>query len=298
MNYVKKIFRPIKNYIYGKIPDKVFAKIMFRIRIGYDLNLDNPKSYNEKIQWLKLNDRTPLHTICADKYKVRDFVKDRIGKEYLIPLFLETKKIEDIKPENMPDEPIVIKTNHDSGTVFIIRDKSNANWELIREKIKKALSNNYYGITKEWQYKDIEPRIIVEKLLTDDMGRIPSDVKIFCSDGEPKFMLLCLDRETGVKFVHLTMDFEIMPFFSNGQSFDMNSLNITPPQNLDLMLDLAKRLSKGLKHARVDFFNINGQIYFGEITFHDSSGFMKIDPLDWDYKLGEFVNINHKKRNC
>jgi len=165
------------------IKEELFLKQQFKKRFGRALDLDNPQTFNEKLQWLKLNDRTALHTICADKYKVRDYVKEKIGEEYLVPLVFETKNPKDIIPENLPDYPVIIKTNHASYGGVIVRDKSQHNWKTVQKTLAKSLRINYYYKSKEWQYKNIERRIVVEKLLTGDSGDIPFDYKMHYFNG-------------------------------------------------------------------------------------------------------------------
>ena len=164
----KLLISPIKGlydwYRFKIIPDDVYIKKVFEKNLGYKLNLQNPVTLNEKIQWLKLNDRTKLHTKCADKYAVREYVKEKIGEQYLIPLLYQTENHKDITDINMPDEPFIIKTNHDSGGVVIVKDKSSINWKQVQKELSLSMKNNYYYPGREWQYKNIKPSIVVEKL--------------------------------------------------------------------------------------------------------------------------------------
>jgi hypothetical protein len=164
-------------YIHRVIPEKAFLKRNFRKAYKRELNLEKPETLNEKIVWLKLNDRTPLHTQCADKYAVREYVSAKIGAEYLVPLLYMTKNTNEITPNNLPDFPCIIKTNHDSGVGYFVKKKNDVDWKTVRQSLKKRLKHNYYYGKKEWQYKNIKPCIIVEKLLTDKDGNIPYDYK-------------------------------------------------------------------------------------------------------------------------
>lgn len=173
---MKKLMRILyyKLRLYKLISDHLYIKILFRIQQGYSLNLKNPKTLNEKIQWLKLYRRMPLCTLCADKYLVRDYIKEKIGEQYLIPLEQVLKSADEIDLLKLPDYPFIIKTNHDSGTYFIVKNKTKQDWNLIRKKLKIALGRNfYYYRDREWQYKNIKPLVVVEKLLTNSEGNVP-----------------------------------------------------------------------------------------------------------------------------
>jgi len=180
-----------RNYI---MSDKTYILKRFKRVMGYNLDLNNPKTLNEKIQWLKLNHNTTLHTQCADKYAVRNYVKNKIGENYLVPLYYSTENSNEIQPEILPEFPFIIKTNHDSSGGIIVKDKSNIDWIKVQKSLKKRLKKNYYYYSKEKQYKDISPRIIVEKLLVDKGGNIPNDYKIHCFNGEPKIIQVDSNR--------------------------------------------------------------------------------------------------------
>ncbi len=295
----------IKNFFYVRraidlilrfIPDKAFTKLSYRLIRGETLNLKNPKLFSEKINWLKLNDRTSLHTICADKYKVRSIIKEKIGEHYLIPLVLETKNVNDIKKENLPDYPVIIKTNHDSGTAIIVKDKDNVDYKIIRKKLKISLKSNFYYRTKEWQYKNIEPRIIVEKLLVCNNGDIPNDIKLHCINGSVEVIQIDIDRFNNHKRNLYDKQWKLLPFtwsvWLNNQVLWDNGKDIEKPQNLKEMIDISEKLSKKFKMCRIDLYDVDGKIYFGEITFHHGSGFEIIYPKQWDKKLGDMLKLN------
>ncbi|MEP2060001.1 MAG: ATP-grasp fold amidoligase family protein [Maribacter litoralis] len=286
-------------YRHRVVDEKSFTENRFKRRMGYDLDLNNPKTLNEKIQWLKLYNRTPLHTICADKIAVRDFVADKVGEEYLVPLILVTENVNDINFENLPDEPFIIKTNHDSGSYKIIKNKNDVDdWDKLRSFFVNSLKSNFYYKSKEWQYKNIPPKILVEKLLITEEGRIPEDYKIHCFKGEPKYIQLDVDRGTPNHSRNwYDVNWERTQFhwstkLKTGGETLPNDLNIPRPRTLDVMIELARVLSDAFPYVRVDFYSLDDtKVYFGEITFNHDSGFRPIIPKEWDYKLGELVTL-------
>lgn len=273
------------------IPEKLFIKQEFKQTFGYELNLDNPKTLNEKIQWLKLNDRTPLHTLCADKYAVREYVKKKIGEEYLIPLLYHTQNPTDIVPKNMPDFPFIIKTNHDSlaGGNFIVRDKSKVNWKSVQKALAKLLRRNFYYVSKEWQYKNIEPRIIVEKLLLDRDGHIPKDYKFECINNKVAMIHVDQNKEIKHQRKNYNINWELLPVL--WPTFIENGKSVNRPVKLNEMIELAETLSKPFCFARIDFYYFNNKVYFGEITFHPTSGLGVFKPHEWDRKFGDMLRL-------
>ena len=267
-----------------------YLKGLYFIRNKRRLNLKNPQTFNEKINWLKLHvNITPQCTMMVDKYGVRDYIKEKIGEEYLIPLLGVWNTFDEIDFEKLPDE-FVLKTTHDSGGVVICKDKNKLNIPEAREKLTKHLHYNYYWRGREIPYRDVPPRIIAEKLMVDEGGAQLKDYKIFCFDGKPTILFLASDRfsEGGVKFTYYDMDLNILPIKSQGHERDLN-----PPvvPNWEEMKQLAGVLSAGFPHLRVDFYNINGKIYFGELTFHHDSGIVPFEPEEWEYKLGNMIKI-------
>jgi hypothetical protein len=251
--------------------------------MGYKLNLKNPKTLNEKIQWLKLNERKPLHTLCADKYAVRKYIKEKIGEKYLIPLLYHTNNPYNIIPENLPNIPHIIKTNHNSGEVFIIKDKAKANIKEIQNKLKKSLKINYYYIGKEWQYKNIKPCIIVEKLLLDNNSNIPNDYKFHCFNGKLVFIQVDINRYTEYKKNLYDPNWN----FIDCQWKRPNGGNVKKPHMFNRMKLLAQIIAKDFRYIRVDFYNIGDDIYFGELTFHPACGWANFFPIEWDEKFGK-----------
>ncbi|TYA58938.1 ATP-grasp fold amidoligase family protein [Formosa maritima] len=253
-------------------------------------DLNNPKTFNEKLQWLKLNDRTPLHTLCADKYRVREYVKEKVGDKYLIPLVFETTNLKDIKPENIPNFPVIIKANHDSSGGSIITDKKNINWTVVRNKLFKSLHINYYTKYKEWQYKDIEPRIIVEKLLQHEDGSIPFDYKMHYFNGELVFTQVDLDRHTD----HTRNLYDVNWNFLDIEWVYKNGRQLEKPDCYEEMKVVSKALAQDFCYTRVDLYTLNNKVYFGEITLHSESGFGVFKPDEWDLKFGDRLKLPKK----
>lgn len=270
------------------VPEKLRLKKRFKRTVGYSLDLDNPVTLNEKIQWLKLNDRTDLHPICADKYAVRKFIKDKIGEDYLIPLLFHSDNPEDIKPDKFPDYPFIIKTNHDSSGGSIVWNKSEEDWDEIRATFRNRMSSNYAMFGKgEWQYESIKPMIIAEKLLITEDGSIPADFKMHCFNGILKFTQVDLDRQTNHTRNLYDRDWKNIPvswLYKNGR-------NIEKPLVYQKMIELAEKLAKDFIYIRVDFYVVSNKIYFGELTFHSDSGNGKFTPDEWDTTFGNMLQL-------
>ena len=291
--YNFKNFIPKDTYIYKKIKEKYryymikhkyieLLKRDFKSCVGYELNLDNPKSFNEKLQWLKCYYRDPLMEICADKIAVRNFVKKSIGEKYLTPIYGIYNTPEEIDFNKLPDS-FVLKTNHASGQVIICKNKININKNKIKYQLKKWLTTNYYYLSGEWVYKNIKPQIICEKLLDDNI----TDYKFYCFNGEPKILLVCTDRANEVKMNYYDMDFNLLPFIQKANNNNLEKINI--PEKFELLKQLSQKLSKNFPHVRVDFFVVKNKIYFSELTFFDSNGMEAFNPVEWDYKLGSYL---------
>ena len=270
------------------LPDKSFLKLMYHIRTDKKLNLKQPKTYNEKLQWLKLYDRKTEYTNMVDKYEVKKYVADIIGEEHIISTLGIWDKFDDIKFDSLPEQ-FVLKCTHDSGGLVICRDKQKLDLDLTREKIEKSLRTNYYKHGREWPYKNVKPRIIAEKYMVDESGTELKDYKVMCFNGEPKLIQIHKGR-----FVDHTQDFyDINWNFINVSQGCKNSTELMPkPAFLDEMLSLSKELSAGIPHVRVDWYYVNGQLYFGELTFFDASGFDDFEPDEYNEILGSWITLN------
>lgn len=270
------------------IPDTPFLKIMFRLKVGYSLNLDNPKTFNEKIQWLKLHDRNPLYTQLVDKYEVRQYVKEKIGEEFLIPLLGVWDNFDDIDFAALPNQ-FVLKCTHDSGGLVICKDKSKLDINAARKKINNCMKRNYYWALREWPYKNVKPRIVAEKYMEESLNGELCDYKVFCFDGKPKYIQVDFNRFVEHKRNLYTIDWE---YIDMTLQFPTDKSKIFPkPTNLNEMLHFAEVLSKEISHVRCDFYSVAGKTFFGEMTFFHGGGFEKFTPELWDEKFGEMIDL-------
>ncbi len=269
------------------IPDKQYLKIKYRLKMGKKLNLENPQTYNEKLQWLKLYDRKPIYSKLVDKYEVREIIRKKIGEEYLIPLLGVYEKFNQINFESLPNQ-FVIKTTHDCGGIVICKDKSKFNQKEAQKKIEHHLRKNYYYMHREWPYKKVKPRIIIEKYMVDESRTELKDYKFFCFDGEPKLMFVATDRGVDTRFNFYDMNFKQINL---QQHYKNSNKEIDRPKNFDTMISIAKKLSENLPHIRVDLYDVNGHIYFGELTLYHFSGFEKFYPEEYDLILGKELKL-------
>lgn len=277
--------------------DEAIIKKMFRSSFGREINLQNPITLNEKMSWLKLNVHDPFHTIVADKYKVRKYIADTFGEEYLIPILYQTEDYRDIKPENIPDTNCIMKTTHGCGGHQIFRGntKYEIDYNLLREKFRHNLAVNYYGLTREWQYKNIKPRIIIEKLLETKDGKIPNDYKLHFINGEFQFIYISYDREGINDRCIYDRNWNRMPFMWVGrQSYrpTMNTTEVLKPSTFEKMIELGSIVAKRFKLVRVDFYDVDGKLYFGEITLHHGSGGDTFFPEEYDTIYGNKLKLD------
>lgn len=276
---------------YNKMSDEEYVTRAFRAKMGSDLDLKNPVTFNQKLQWLKLYDRRPEYTMMADKYLVRQYIADTIGEEYLIPLLGVWDDPDAINFDALPNQ-FVLKCNHNSGLgMCICKDKSKLDIKSAREQLRKGLKQDYYLLWREWPYKDIPRKIIAEKYMTDDSGEELKDYKLFCFNGEPKATLVCSDRfdDNGL---HEDFYSELWEKLSvKRPNIPATDTSIEKPVNYELMKSLARKLAKDMPFVRTDFYEINGKVYFGEMTFFPASGFSGFQPECWDHKLGQWIAL-------
>ena len=273
-------------------PDKLYLKILFRIKMGKKLDLNQPKTYSEKLQWLKLYNRNPLYTSLVDKFSVKEYVSKKIGKEHIIPTLGVWNKFENIDFSQLPNQ-FVLKCTHDSGGLVICKDKSKFDIENARKIIKKSLKCKYYKSYREWPYKNVIPRIIAETYMEDESGEL-KDYKFFCFNGKVKALFIASDRQKkgeDTKFDFFDRDFNHLPF-TNGHPNASDSPQ--KPHMFEKMIVLAETLSKGFPHVRIDLYEVGTKIYFGEMTFFHWSGFVPFNPESWDYKFGEWLQLPSK----
>lgn len=271
--------------------DESYLKIKFFLCMHKKLNLKEPKSFSEKLQWLKLHDRKPVYTLMVDKIEAKKYVAEIIGKEYIIPTYAVWDNADDIDFNSLPDQ-FVLKCNHDCGGMCICPDKSKIDFEKVRKGLRKGLKRDYYLHGREWSYKNVKRRILAEKYMVDESGYELKDYKIFCFDGVPKFMFIASDRQLKdeeTKFDFFDMNFNHLPF-TNGHFNSRKQIQC--PSSFEKMKELAAKLSQGIPHLRVDFYDINGHIYFGELTFSHWNGMTPFEPEEWDYKFGELIHLS------
>lgn len=298
-NYLKKpkvIFEGLGKWGYLRwIPDAVYLKIAFRLSMKQRLNLKDPKTFSEKQQWLKMHDRNPDYTRMVDKYEAKNYIAQRAGEAYVIPTYGVWERFEDIDFDSLPDQ-FVLKCTHDSGGLVICRDKAKLDMNKARKNIQESLKRNYYWLSREWPYKNVKPRIIAEKLMSDEKQQTSLvDYKFYCFNGEPKFMYISegLEDHRTARISFVNMDWTPAPF----QRTDYTPFEQLPPkpEHFDTMVELARQFSKGIPFLRVDMYEIGGKLYFSELTFFPTSGYTHIKPELWDRRIGDWLTLPEKK---
>lgn len=278
------------------IPDIAYVKLYFGLKLKRKLNLNNPQTLNEKLQWLKFNYRKPLFSYVSDKFTVRKYVKEKIGEKYLIPLLGKYDNFEQIDFKQLPNQ-FIIKCNHDSGGYYVCREKRNFNEKQAKKVIKSHLKRNFYYIGREWQYKNIRPCVLVEKLMLDEKNELPEDYKITCFNGKVDNIMVCKDRfsKEGVKFYFFDKDWKFLRY-NYGDEKLPKDFSLNKPEKLKEMVEIAEKLSQDFIYARIDLYCIKNEIYFGEITLSPNSGFDTDITYDTDRILGEKLIINENTK--
>lgn len=274
-------------------PDKLYLQLLFRCKNGVRLNLDNPKTFCEKIQWLKLYDRNPLYTNFVDKYAVKDYVAKKIGNGYIVPTLGVWESACEIDFDKLPNQFVLKTTNGGGGNVIICKDKSCFDRDSAIKNLKRSMKINIYNNLREWPYKNISSRIIVEKYMEDECGEL-NDYKFFCFGGEPQYCQVIRNR-----FVKETIDFydtewNHMSFVGLNPIVENGLTPVAKPCCLASMLDACKKLSKDIPFVRIDFYVIKNTFYFGEMTFYPASGFGMFRPKEWNYRFGDLINLPRK----
>ncbi len=278
--------------IFNRLSDKKYLKLMYRLQMGKKLDLDNPKTFNEKLQWLKLYDRNPEYTKLVDKYEVKRIVADKIGAEYIIPTLGVWDKFDDIDFDKLPNQ-FVLKCTHDSGGLVICKDKSKFDIKSAKKKINRSLRSNYYYHGREWPYKNVEPRIIAEEFLSDD-DNVESgltDYKFFCFDGLAYSVMICIDRNTGDPKYYFFDKSRKLLRLNKRSKLVSDDFHVNFPDCIDKMFDLAEKLSKGFPHVRVDLFSSKNKPYFGELTFFSESGMDNNLLPEAEKIFGDLINL-------
>lgn len=294
-NYVK---HPVRSVILSLqshkkldwLPDKTFLKCIYYAHVGKKLNLKNPKTFNEKLQWLKLYDRNLEYSQMVDKYEAKSYAAKIIGDEYIIPTLGVWDNFDEIDFDSLPNR-FVLKTTHDCGGVVICKEKIDFDVEAARKKINHHLKRNYYKIHREWPYKNVKPRILAEEFMEDAKTEELRDYKFFCFSGEPKFLYIATERqklEEETKFDFFDMDFSHLDVRNAHPNAEIPP---EKPEKFEEMKVLAAKLSQNIPHVRVDFYEMNGKIYLGELTFYHMSGLSPFEPCEWDMKFGDMIKL-------
>jgi hypothetical protein len=275
------------------IPDKMYYSITYRIHCKGKLNWKNPQTYSEKLNWLKLYDRRDLYHTVVDKYEARNYIREKLGddEDILVPLYGVYNTFDEIPFDKLPDK-FVIKCTHDNGSVKVV-DKNNYNKEALKKFIVEKQHNNFFHYSgREWPYKGLPPRIIAEKYLELEDGSPLPNYRFNCFNGIPQFIVV----ETGnnadenVRLDHYDFDFNLMPFSRGGHEHLGN--DFVKPKNLEKMLEIAKKLSEDFPFVRVDLYEVDGHIYFSELTLYPGAGFVYFEPDEWNYKIGDMLDIS------
>lgn len=296
---MKKLIKDIYQKILDNLPDKIYTQLRYLRTFKRRLNLKNPQTLNEKIQWKKLYDRKKFYTLCGDKYLAREYIKERIGEKYLVPLLYVTNKPEEIPFDKLP-LPYIIKPNHCSGYFIVVRDKKDINKNELIKQCRKWLKIDYYKYGKEWQYKNIPRKIIIEKLLVDKAEKVPADCRFFCFNGKVKLIQMDIDRFEDHRRGLFSIDWKLLPFnwspLIDGEAKYKIKEGIPKPKNLKEMIRIAEILSKDFDFIRVDLYSVGSKIYAGELTFHPGGGFNHFIPEKYDLIYGRKLKLKGFKK--
>lgn len=287
---MNKTIKEIGKRVVGLLPTKPWLSWRFKQRLGYKMDWKNPRTFNQKLQWLKVNDRKPIYTTMVDKYEVKKYVADIIGEEYIIPTLGVWNSFDEIDFDTLPDQ-FVLKCTHDSGGLVIVRDKASFDREKARKKLTAALKVNPYTVDREWPYKNVKPRIIAEKYMEDTTTQELRDYKIFTFDGVAKALFVATDRASETeetKFDFFDMEYRHLDI-RNGHPNAAEPP--AKPETFEEMKKLAEKLSQKIPHLRVDFYEVDGKAYFGELTFSHWSGMTPFEPAEWDETFGEWIKL-------
>lgn len=302
---VRKIFQLLRNSKYrflylsshgcfDSMPDKEYLSKLFNAKMGYDINWDNPITFNEKMQWLKVYDRKPQYTTMVDKYAVREYLPSLIDSKHIVPLLGVWDNPDLIDITALPDQ-FVLKTTHGCGGMFICRDKKDFNIAAAKRKLKKGMSKNYYYHVREWPYKDVKPRVIAEPYLQDGEELNLRVYKVFNFGGVPTLIQTIQNDKTKNETIdYFDTDWNLLELHQNYP----NSPNPSKkPQSLELILELSRKCSSGHPFLRTDWYEVNGQVLFSEFTFFSDAGMEPFYPAEWDEKLGRLINLPLEKVN-
>ncbi|NLA85672.1 MAG: glycosyl transferase [Clostridiales bacterium] len=277
------------------LPDEQYLKLLYRAEMGKKLDLKNPKSFNEKLQWLKLYDKNPKYVRLVDKYEVRKYISEILGEEYLIPLIDVYNSVDEIDWDKLPEQ-FVLKCTHGSGFNIICKNKSALNIDVAKKKLKKWMKKNWYWFGREWPYRNVKPRIICEPLIKTNDDTLPNDYKFHCFHGEPDNVMVCMERESGEpKFYFFDSKWNLLRYNISGINAP-HDFTLPKPERIDEMFSIAKRLSEGFPFVRVDLYYENDKIYFGELTFYPQSGFDPNLLPETDLLFGDKIKLDKIKK--
>ena len=295
MRTFKEIIKILMNKnMFWWIKDEEYVKIKYKLEMNKRLNLQDPKTFNEKLQWLKLYDRNPEYTQMVDKFEAKKYVANIIGKKYIIPTLGLWDKFEDIDFTKLPNQ-FVLKPTHASGNVFICKNKDEIDYKKLKKTVQKWLKRNYYLVHREWPYKNVKPRIIAEEYMEDQIGEL-IDYKVYAFNGQCDYVMVCFDRIKGkTKFIYYDRKWNIKKEFSKDGIKYGDTIKIEKPKNLDKMFEFAEILSKNIPFVRVDFYESNGNLYFGELTFYPSAGFDNTRTKDRQEYLDKQLKVGESK---
>ena len=302
MRLIKKVIsRPVKaltvlgrSGVLNWMSDEAYIRLLYRAEFREKLDLDHPETFNQKMQWLKLYDRNPVYPEMVDKYKAKSYVSDRIGSEYIIPAFGVWDSFDEIDFDRLPNQ-FVLKCTHDSGGVLICRDKNRFDIAQARKKMNYFLKHDYYHFGREWPYKNIHPRILAEQYMEDEAAGELRDYKFLCFGGKVKCFKIDFDRFSGHHANYYDPDGRLLDIgiVNNPPVFDRE---LHMPTDIEKMKEIAEKLTEGLPFCRADLYEVNGRIYFGELTFYPASGFAKYTTRDADMELGSWIPLPDKDR--
>ena len=297
------MFRKVKRYIQDPyyalgndmikrcpkmMPDKFYLSVLWKSVMGYELDWEHPMTFSEKLQWLKLYNRNPLYTTLVDKYRVKQWVADKIGEQHVIPTLAVYSSVDEIDLDKLPDQ-FVLKCNHDSGSVVICRDKSHFDLSAAKKKLDACLKHDFYLDTREWPYKNVPRCIIAEKYIEPalDSKDLP-DYKFFCFGGEPEYCQVISGRDSNMCVDFFDYGWRHQPFHEP-YNYPFAEVEPQEPKHFEFMWEAAKKLSKGIPFSRIDFYDVHDRVFFGEITFFPTGGLGRFEPEEWDGKFGERI---------
>ena len=295
----KNISKKIKKELYYSpfvklLSDKTFCKIHYRVSCKNKLNLDNPIRFNEKLQWLKLNYRKDIFTKMVDKYEVKELVKQSLGDDHVIESLGVWNSFDEIDFDGLPNK-FVLKCTHDSGGIVICRDKSTFDIKEAKKKLNKSLKRNYYYLGREWPYKNVAPRILAEKYMENPNNENLDVYKVLTFNGEPRIIQTIQNDKTPNETIdYFDCEWNLLDL---RQDYPNSNEPLKKPETLDQMINYARLLSNGFPFLRVDFYDINGKVYFSEFTFYSDNGFAAFHPEEWDEKLGKWIDLSIAKNN-